>query len=370
LEELEEDPTLVGGVGALRATGRSAITFLEDIGFGNLVSSARDIAFEGSGLGLDEITGLFDDPTLSSLDIIANSTGLILARLRTPAGRIPVELIKLSIKDVGLKGLRGSAVVQDRLTFVLGLLDERDNNIRSRFPNLQAPEETETSEEPVIPSDTPRFRIEGDKLVPMIPDGAPGGGSSESPFSSPNDLGEIGGGRGDDTLIGGVEHTVPKTILVPKAQGEPTVDETVAVTDRLFGGGEFLKRIAKVESNFGAAKGTFRKSGDRGIWQLNQKTGFEATKDVESHPGLEKAHEKIRDELGIDWPNVSFEDLDQPLISALAARLFLLTIPEEIPNTLKGQAAYWKKHYNTSLGKGAVQKFIKDNSPSTVERPS
>ncbi len=153
-----------------------------------------------------------------------------------------------------------------------------------------------------------------------------------------------------------------ETILVPNTSGESTVDETVVVVDQLFGGGEFLKRVAKVESNFGADKGTFRKRGDRGIWQLNQKTGFEATKDVESHPGLKKAHAKIREELGIDWNEVSFEDLGKPLISALAARLFLLTIPEKIPDTLKGQAAYWKKHYNTVKGKGTARKFIKDNS--------
>ncbi|KKL97553.1 hypothetical protein LCGC14_1833310, partial [marine sediment metagenome] len=47
----------------------------------------------------------------------------------------------------------------------------------------------------------------------------------------------------------------------------------------------------------------------------------------------------------------------------LAARLFLLTIPEEIPDTLEGQAVYWKKHYNTPLGKGTARKFVKANSP-------
>ena len=150
--------------------------------------------------------------------------------------------------------------------------------------------------------------------------------------------------------------------MVPKASGESTVDETVAVVDQLFGGGEFLKRVAKVESDFGATKGTFRKSGDRGIWQLNQKTGFKETKNVKAHPGLKRAHAKISEELGIDWNEVSFEDLEKPLIAALAARLFLLTIPEEIPDTLKGQAAYWKKHYNTAQGKGTVRKFIEANS--------
>ncbi len=357
LEEVKDDPTLVGGVGGLRATGRSAITFLEDIGMGNLVSGARELAFENSELGLDAVVDLFDDPTLSSLDILANSTGLILARLRTPAGRIPVELIKLSIKDVGLKGLRGSVVVQDRLNFVLGLLEQRDQGIRKRFPDIPPREDDEIFEEQVIPSDIPEFRLEGGRFVPVIPDGSLGGDSSEIPFS-----GEvIQGSEGTEELRGEATNLSLEEILVPKAQGESTIDITVAAVDQLFGGGEFLKRVAKVESNFGTDKGTFRKKGDRGIWQLNQKTGFEATKDVESHPGLKRAHEKISEEFGIDWDAISFEDLEKPLISALAARLFLLTIPEEIPNTLEEQAEYWKEHYNTPKGKGTAKRFIKVN---------
>ncbi len=551
LDEIKDDPTLVGTVGALRATGRKALTLLADLGFDNLVDAARNVANE-SDLTADEIFEFFDDPLLSALDLVSNSIGVKLARIRNPVGRVPVELIKRSIKDVDLTKFGGAQLIINRLDRIrTDEFSRRRNVLKRQFPDMFDPFPSEEGEEgggasggPTAPPDTPRFRFEGGKLVPVSPDGAPGGGSSEGPFrgeveqgeidvarqeaeerfpfikqfsqvqiapstvqnkgglgefvepDSPdnplpgqftitigegsrdlqggiadtvvadmvhaaaefspefqslkkklvksfskselefarrrynedfkgkftgsnfatfenflkgfwtegmvqdlllpenseiesirknnpkavpilNDIevlfkrepidptdssGEIVGSEGVDELRGGTPSTVPETILVPKAQGESTVDETVAVVDQLFGGGEFLKRIAKVESDFGATKGTFRKSGDRGIWQLNQKTGFKETKNVKAHPRLKQAHAKIREELGIDWNEVSFGDLEKPLIAALAARLFLLTIPEKIPDTLKGQAAYWKKHYNTTKGKGTTREFIEVNS--------
>lgn len=39
-------------------------------------------------------------------------------------------------------------------------------------------------------------------------------------------------------------------------------------------------------------------------------------------------------------------------------RLFYLRVPEPIPESLELQAAYWKRYYNTALGKGTAQKYI------------
>ncbi len=201
LEELIEDPTLVGAIGSFRATGRSGITLLQDLGMDDFISSVSELAFnaetnETTGeTGFELTLDLFENPTLSSLDIIEHSIGVIIARLSTPAGRIPVELIRRSIKLVGLKGLRGSQVIIDRLNFVNDrMLQPRVNSITKRFPELLEPEETGAFEEQVIPSDTPRFRFEGGTLVPISPDRAPGGGSSESPFR--------GGSEGVDELRG------------------------------------------------------------------------------------------------------------------------------------------------------------------------
>ena len=156
LEEIEVDPTIVGIGGSLRSTGQTAIGVLGDLGFNSLSEAARDVAFESTDLGLDNITEMFDSPTLSVLDIMENSIGLILARLRTPTGRIPVDVIKRSIDDVRLTGLKGSKQIENRLKFVLDQLDRRSTAIQKRF---KLPDEQ--------PDDIPRSRVVDGKLVPV-----------------------------------------------------------------------------------------------------------------------------------------------------------------------------------------------------------
>ena len=40
-------------------------------------------------------------------------------------------------------------------------------------------------------------------------------------------------------------------------------------------------------------------------------------------------------------------------------RIFYRRKPGAIPGTLAGRAVYWKKYYNTLLGKGEVKGFLK-----------
>ena len=80
---------------------------------------------------------------------------------------------------------------------------------------------------------------------------------------------------------------------------------------------------------------------------------------------MKKYHSQIKHKLGIDWTQSSWEDLTKPLYSGLAARLFLVKIPAPIPSDLPGQAAYWKRYYNTVAGKGTVEKFIEDVQHAT-----
>lgn len=78
--------------------------------------------------------------------------------------------------------------------------------------------------------------------------------------------------------------------------------------------------------------------------------------------GLKKYWDKIEAELDIDWTSTSWADLEKPLYSGLAARLFLARLSAPIPRDLNGQAQYWKTHYNTeaATSSGTVQKFIDD----------
>ena len=80
---------------------------------------------------------------------------------------------------------------------------------------------------------------------------------------------------------------------------------------------------------------------------------------------LRKYWDGIKAKLHIDWTKTTWSDLDKPLYSGLAARLFLARIPDPIPSDLTAQAMYWKKYYNTAAGKGTVQKFIDDVKKAT-----
>ena len=109
-----------------------------------------------------------------------------------------------------------------------------------------------------------------------------------------------------------------------------------------------LLRIAWVESRFGWDSGVFHRNDSIpvGIWRMNI-TALEDTKNVDLHPHLEKKHANIRRVFGINWKAMTTLDLHKPLISGLAARLFITNKPGVIPSEVEEQARYWKEHYNT-----------------------
>ncbi|XP_064382743.1 collagen alpha-5(VI) chain-like isoform X2 [Halichondria panicea] len=150
------------------------------------------------------------------------------------------------------------------------------------------------------------------------------------------------------------------------ASGSDVVRAVTNKVQAVFGDDQqFLRRIAFVESKDGTDSSTYRSGYNGGIWQVDD-IAFRATQDTSSHPRLILQHEKIKAEFEIDWQSVQWSDLRAPLYSGLAARLFLLTIPEAIPCNVAEQAAYWKKYYNTASGAGTKQKFIDDINSLTT----
>ncbi len=167
-----------------------------------------------------------------------------------------------------------------------------------------------------------------------------------------------------DTL--GLEH------FGDKNTGEIAVNKAIALAAHIFISHQnpivyvFLKRIARVESDLGRHSGTFRQGYFGGIWQVDR-IGFDETKNLRSHPGLSRLHDEIKQRFswgglpGVDWSKTSWEDCTIPAYSCVAARLYLATISEAIPQSLEGQANYWKKYYNTAAGAGTAQHFINAN---------
>jgi len=119
---------------------------------------------------------------------------------------------------------------------------------------------------------------------------------------------------------------------------------------------KFLCRLAWVESKYGEDPNTFRRGYYGGIWQVDR-NGHEETI---TRPYLKSYWDEIKNQVGIDWPNTRWEDLLKPLYSGLAARLYLVRIPDAIPRDLPSQARYWKTHYNTAAGAGTEQTFINE----------
>lgn len=149
-DEMREDPTIVGVGGTLRAKGRTLQEIATDFGAGPLIDKARELL--DSSQDPSQFEGLFDSSTLSVLDILENSVGMILARLRQDTGRLSVDVIRRSIADVKLTGLTGSEQVQDRIDFILDMLDLRERNIRRSL------------------------KLKGDELLPESATGFRGGG--------------------------------------------------------------------------------------------------------------------------------------------------------------------------------------------------
>jgi len=59
----------------------------------------------------------------------------------------------------------------------------------------------------------------------------------------------------------------------------------------------------------------------------------------------------------IEWNHIRYN----PLLALIFTRLKYKKIPEEIPATLELRASYWKKHYNTTAGKGTIEHYISAN---------
>lgn len=73
-----------------------------------------------------------------------------------------------------------------------------------------------------------------------------------------------------------------------------------------------------------------------------------------------KFRDKIKSELKVDIKLIKWEELRyNPFLSLLFCRLYYLAVRSPNPTTLDGRAKYWKKYYNSYLGKGTPEHYIK-----------
>ena len=64
--------------------------------------------------------------------------------------------------------------------------------------------------------------------------------------------------------------------------------------------------------------------------------------------------------LGVDIKLVQWEHLRyNTFLSLLFCRLYYMAVQEPIPSTIEDRAKYWKKYYNSYLGKGTPEHYLK-----------
>jgi hypothetical protein len=108
------------------------------------------------------------------------------------------------------------------------------------------------------------------------------------------------------------------------------------------------------ETRFGEYRDPTPFRAGSGLCQIDQKTFFDIKARTRKHN-----KDLILKEFDISIENVTYSMLEyNPLLSVMFCRLFYKLIPEEIENDIKCLSMYWKRYYNTSLGKGNEQQFI------------
>lgn len=129
-----------------------------------------------------------------------------------------------------------------------------------------------------------------------------------------------------------------------------------AVVDCL-GGGEKAKRLLLETASAETALG---KIYDRTVYAGMGICQFDKAPFYRIKKASQKYRDKILRELGVDIKLVEWEHLRyDAFVSLIFCRLYYLLIPKPIPKTLEGRAKYWKKYYNTYLGKGTPEHYIK-----------
>ena len=127
------------------------------------------------------------------------------------------------------------------------------------------------------------------------------------------------------------------------------------IVDCLGGGDKaisLLLETAAVETHAGVIK-------DRTIYAGMGLTQFDKLPFYNIKKRGMRFRKKILKCFGIDISLVKWEHLRyNPFLSLLFTRIYYLLIRESIPQTEEKRAKYWKKYYNSYLGKGTIAHYL------------
>ena len=118
---------------------------------------------------------------------------------------------------------------------------------------------------------------------------------------------------------------------------------------------ELLMGTCAQESHLGKYRRQLGGGPALGIFQMEPATFRDISENyLRYKPEL---REKILQAAGIEYFNAE-ELVDNDWMAICFARVHYLRVKEAIPCNLSGWAYYWKRYYNTRLGKGTEEEFI------------
>ena len=123
-----------------------------------------------------------------------------------------------------------------------------------------------------------------------------------------------------------------------------------------------IMRTGWAESGYRSLKGATSGNPALGFWQVELATAQDTLDNyVEYRPHIMK----VLTTLGLDEEDLEFSLLSNIALQAAFCRLKYRRDSKPIPSwdNMEAQAKYWKRIYNTELGKGTVEHFIECNKP-------
>lgn len=112
-----------------------------------------------------------------------------------------------------------------------------------------------------------------------------------------------------------------------------------------------------VETDYGLSKDNTEYSG-AGLCQFDKEPFEDIQRRIVTYHNGDWC-QSAKKNFDIDLSQVTWQSLKySPLVSIIFCRLTYKLRPEPIPISIEEMGEYWKKWYNSELGKGTVKKFI------------
>lgn len=119
---------------------------------------------------------------------------------------------------------------------------------------------------------------------------------------------------------------------------------------------DLLMGTAAVESKLGTYLVQLSNGPAKGVFQMEPATHDDIWDNFLSfRPELVQ---DILSSLGLVWRPGASRMVWDLRYAAIMARMHYLRVPEKLPSSVRGQAEYWKKYYNTALGDGQPSHYV------------